>query len=307
MDIKQHNQQLYDAQSLNFNKAEDAIKKRNEGPSFQLKEFHNKIKRALITHFAQNKSRILDIGCGRGGDISKWTEAHVLFVKGIDSSSNSIEEYKHRYEGFRRSYKFTLDLEVCDNLSWTADEPYDCVSAMFSLQYFFQSQLILLTMLQDVYRHLKFGGVFFGCVPSARRILQLLQKQDSYASPMLTVHKLFESKPACYGSPVSVCIGDTVVEDGSHEFLVFESALTRAAIKCGFQPVTAYQFPSLIETNNEVFKCFTPHFVPDTDPNLTLASGLFCTFAFSKPNLKKRKQHATQVEKSKVSEDVTVS
>jgi hypothetical protein len=110
---------------------------------------------------------------------------------------------------------------------------------------------------------------------------------------MLTVKKLFPLSPQSYGSAYSCSIGDTVVEQGSMEFLVFQSVLSRAAARCGFVPIVDYTFANQIETNEELFKHFTPHFSADSDPNLTLASSLFCTFAFTKPHLgficKKRK------------------
>jgi hypothetical protein len=89
------------------------------------------------------------------------------------------------------------------------------------------------------------------------------------------------------------------VLDGSLEFLVFASTLTQIASEYGLAPIIDYGlFPiagrqgeggvscwnDLFEPRDEalVFKHFRPCFPPGTDPSLTLASSLFCAFAFQK-------------------------
>jgi len=72
------------------------IARQKGGASQPLKDFHNLIKRKLITHFAGNKNKLLDLACGRGGDIWKWSENNIRFVKGIDLSPHEVEEAQSR-------------------------------------------------------------------------------------------------------------------------------------------------------------------------------------------------------------------
>lgn len=50
----------------------------------------------LKRRFASNAPRLLDLCCGRGGDIWKWINAGVQYVKGIDLSEGEIEEARTR-------------------------------------------------------------------------------------------------------------------------------------------------------------------------------------------------------------------
>ena len=52
-----------------------ALAARRQGAALPLKDFHNDIKRRMITRFAWQADRLLDFACGRGGDIHKWSRA----------------------------------------------------------------------------------------------------------------------------------------------------------------------------------------------------------------------------------------
>ena len=52
-----------------------ALEARRQGAALPLKDFHNDIKRRMITRFAFQAERLLDLACGRGGDIHKWARA----------------------------------------------------------------------------------------------------------------------------------------------------------------------------------------------------------------------------------------
>lgn len=61
-------------------------------PIIGLKAFNNWVKSVLITQFAHSvlrkgsvahgkkRGKVLDMGCGKGGDISKWTKSHAAEV-----------------------------------------------------------------------------------------------------------------------------------------------------------------------------------------------------------------------------------
>jgi 2-polyprenyl-3-methyl-5-hydroxy-6-metoxy-1,4-benzoquinol methylase len=55
-----------------------------------LKRFHNKIKRLLIQRFALDCDSLLDIACGRGGDLLKWVDADIKYVRGFDIAEEEV-------------------------------------------------------------------------------------------------------------------------------------------------------------------------------------------------------------------------
>ena len=56
-----------------------------------LRCFHNYIKSILIKSVSNKGDTLIDYACGKGGDFSKWTDARLSFVLGIDQSSDNIE------------------------------------------------------------------------------------------------------------------------------------------------------------------------------------------------------------------------
>ena len=73
------------------------VAQRQESPIIGLKSFNNWVKSVLITRFAhpafaespsarrgaRNRGRVLDMGCGKGGDLTKWAKANVAEVVGL--------------------------------------------------------------------------------------------------------------------------------------------------------------------------------------------------------------------------------
>ena len=74
-----------------------------------LRAFHNYIKSKLITSVSNKGDTLIDYACGKGGDFSKWTNARLSFVFGIDKSPDNLENRVDgacaRYLGFLRTHK----------------------------------------------------------------------------------------------------------------------------------------------------------------------------------------------------------
>ena len=111
-------------------RAPRAFTRARRGPP-QLKDYHNRVKRALIDAYAAGATRFLDLACGRGGDLcaprpprrtplalharartagadgrgcggrNKWNDAGVREVVGIDLSPQEINEAARRFSEMR--------------------------------------------------------------------------------------------------------------------------------------------------------------------------------------------------------------
>lgn len=57
-----------------------------------MKDFHNLyVKKMLIVNASKPGDTLIDLACGRAGDLPKWTSAKLSFVFGIDKSSKNLE------------------------------------------------------------------------------------------------------------------------------------------------------------------------------------------------------------------------
>ncbi len=242
---------------------------------------------------------MLDLACGRGGDIWKWIDSKIKYVKGIDLSPGEVEEARQRYEEARGKHRNTSLLTHCEFLDtpnlgleeWKEPQQYDVVTCMFALHYFFVSEAALKQFLHNVSINLKDGGYFIGTVPDGKRINECIKSSKMYNSPMLKIEARWEGSPSTFGSAYVCAIGDTVTggekgTEGSLEYLVYRNVLQGVAARFGLKPVLQYNDEELegmfdAEDHGQLLKHFAPRF-PQSDPSLEKASALFTAFAFQK-------------------------
>uniref|UniRef100_A0A1D2AEU8 mRNA (guanine-N(7))-methyltransferase n=1 Tax=Auxenochlorella protothecoides TaxID=3075 RepID=A0A1D2AEU8_AUXPR len=293
----EYTREHYNKHSNQYGSTQEALAARASGPGAPLKKFHNYIKRHLINRFAKGAPRLLDLACGRGGDIWKWIDAGIPCVKGIDLSPHEIEEARARFsEAQARKSELSLDysFEASPELGLSEckeSERYDAVTCMFAVHYFFVAEKALKQFLHNVSINLKPGGYFFGTVPDGRRVNECIRGSLTYQSPMLTVEARWKGSPGCFGSAYICAIGDTVTgsekgTEGSLEYLVYSNVFVGVAAQYGLVPVLQYDMPSLENVldpadANKPLKHFLPRF-PGSHPSLEQASRLFATFVFQK-------------------------
>ena len=74
-----------------------------------MRAFNNWIKTNMISTYCQNKSSVLDIGCGRGGDLIKFIHAGVSEYVGIDIDDNGLHKISdsayNRYMSFKKKLR----------------------------------------------------------------------------------------------------------------------------------------------------------------------------------------------------------
>lgn len=174
-----------------------------------LRSLNNWIKSTLIQKFSRPEIpirdlKVLDMACGKGGDLGKWEKAPqvpVLYV-GCDIASVSIEQAQQRYsENLRRgrgrfsrgppmeAHFFVQDtfgrslaeIPIIRQVGFNPNagpgvnviQPgmmsggFDVVSMMFALHYSFESEDLARGMLRNVAGALKKGGRFFGVMPNS--------------------------------------------------------------------------------------------------------------------------------------------
>eukprot|EP00729_Bicosta_minor_P017895 gene17895-32368_t len=139
-----------EARLLQPNTTKHALQQRSKSVTYELKRFHNSRKRELVQALSWCADAVLDLACGRGGDIQKWLGAGVQTVLGIDISANEVEEARARYKAAAKGRGMASDAYQFKQSSGLGKTPlmewgrkYQSVSCQFSLHYFFASEATL--------------------------------------------------------------------------------------------------------------------------------------------------------------------
>lgn len=118
-------------------------------PTIPIRDFNNALKSTVISSLkrtAPSGCRVLDLCCGRGGDLFKLRElapSHVVFV---DISTSALEEAQRRYERGRRDVSYTARFVTADCfstrlLSLMPDRKrFDIILCNFALHYAFANE-----------------------------------------------------------------------------------------------------------------------------------------------------------------------
>ena len=79
--------------SSHYNAREEQGRARRElSDIVHLRKFNNWIKAVLISLYAKPQDVVLDLCCGKGGDLLKWSKAGVRYVVGVDNAARSIQD-----------------------------------------------------------------------------------------------------------------------------------------------------------------------------------------------------------------------
>ncbi|KAL9121981.1 MAG: hypothetical protein Q9187_001457 [Circinaria calcarea] len=171
-----------------------------------LRNFNNWVKSTLIQKFSPNDDftprespglLVLDIGCGKGGDLGKWQKAPqpVDLYVGVDPADISIQQARDRHAEMRRGRQrvFQGEFFAKDGYGeWLGEIPlvrdvgidgnvgpggggssrwggggFDIVTMMFCMHYAFESEVKARGMLRNVAGSLKKGGRFMGVIPNS--------------------------------------------------------------------------------------------------------------------------------------------
>ncbi|CCD25518.1 mRNA (guanine-N7)-methyltransferase NDAI_0F02000 [Naumovozyma dairenensis CBS 421] len=159
--------------------------KRYLSPIIKLRNFNNAIKYMLIDKYTKRGDVVVELGCGKGGDLRKYGNAGISQFIGIDISNASIQEAHRRYRAMRNlAFQVILITGDCFGESLgPAVEPFpecrfpcDVVSTQFCLHYAFETEEKARRTLINISKSLKVGGYFFGTIPDSEFIRYKLNK-----------------------------------------------------------------------------------------------------------------------------------
>lgn len=232
-----------------------------------LRVFNNWIKSCLIQRYSPDEDHapgsremgrssgkellILDIGCGKGGDLNKWQQAPqaVQLYVGLDPAEVSIDQARGRYRNMgnprggggrgrgghhgrgpppgARMFDARFHVKDCygesiedlDIIRQVGFDPspmnkrgFDVVSMMFSMHYAFESEKNARNMLRNVAGALKKGGRFIGCIPNSDVLGEHVRKFNAKAAERRAAKAKKEQGGAAQNGGADETSGNTAEE-----------------------------------------------------------------------------------------------
>jgi len=252
------------------NLPERGRKQRAESRIIHMRNFNNWIKSTLINEYIEKVKRntddrikVLDVGCGKGGDLQKWQRAGVGHVVGVDIAGTSIEQCKDRYHEMKgrnrdRAYEgefYTVDCTKQRARDYYKDKDimFDLVSCQFALHYCFESLPQAECMLKNISENLKIGGFFIGTTPDSFDIMSRLQASggNSFGNSVFSVTfpRGSESEvPPLFGAQYSFHLTEVV---DCPEFLVHFPTLVKLADRFGLMMIGKQRFQNYFQQRKD--------------------------------------------------------
>ncbi|XP_069778597.1 mRNA cap guanine-N7 methyltransferase isoform X2 [Narcine bancroftii] len=171
---------------------------RSKSRIFYMRNFNNWIKSVVIGEYLEMVRRknghnvsVLDLGCGKGGDLLKWKKGQINKLVCVDIADISMEQCIQRYANMKtRVYSheplFAAEFIRADCTKELLTEKYrdpnitfDICSCQFVYHYSFESLEQADTMLKNACDHLRPGGYFIGTTPNAFELVKRLEASET--------------------------------------------------------------------------------------------------------------------------------
>ncbi|XP_056154527.1 mRNA cap guanine-N7 methyltransferase [Lampris incognitus] len=191
---------------------ETGLAARSQSRIFYMRNFNNWLKSVLIgvilekVRETQREVAVLDLGCGKGGDLLKWRKGGIRHLVCADIAAVSVEQCQSRYSEMRRRSRpsdriFTAQFITADCtkelLSAKLEDPeqlFDVCSCQFVYHYSFESQKQAETMLRNACERLRPGGFFIGTTPDAYELVKRVEASDSLSFGNEVFNVTFQEK-----------------------------------------------------------------------------------------------------------------
>lgn len=243
---------------------------REQSSIINLRKFHNWTKRELLTQTCRTlryeghyNISLLDLSCGKGGDMDKWYGNNIMNVIGFDIDEKSIIEAKSRYQQLVYNlkkqgkevpiYEFhVMDLSDKDNLPKIAkilNRKFNIVSCQFAIHYFFRNEESLSTFITIVGTYIENNGFFIGTTIDGLLLLNKLHDKNVIGNGIYRIEKGYvEPIKTPYNNTYFVSLGTSTdtehyfVNKKSEEYIVDIGELVKLCANNGLTYVGTIDF-----------------------------------------------------------------
>lgn len=175
------------AVTTHYNERRDEGRRgRMESRIIRMRSFNNWVKSVLINLHTRPGARVLDLCCGKGGDLNKWAKVQISEYVACDTAPVSVQQAAERYNSMD-NVTFRPQLLVGDCFDarladYFSDETvFDVVSCQFAVHYAFENESRVRRMLLNVTERLRPGGFFIGTTTDANVLVRKLRAVDGLA------------------------------------------------------------------------------------------------------------------------------
>jgi SAM-dependent methyltransferase len=265
------------AQALNFVEDRTALRRHNNWiksmlihTAVQLAQ-QNLLAKSTVAKSEMKKVSVLELCCGRGGDLSKWKEQPVQFLMMVDSCFEAvaaaakrycvanglstrvqegkpgypgIEAYFHVADCFGKSLHKIITAQKQRRHQLVGDG-FDIVSCQYSMHYAFSSEEKVRNFLGIVAMALKPGGVFIATTPDDEKILSYAPSFENASFRIDFLDDVEAKEHSSYGRPYRVSYDVGVDEE--IEFVVEWHRFVALAAEFSLQVEDSRNFKSFRE------------------------------------------------------------
>ncbi|KAK7898251.1 hypothetical protein WMY93_019104 [Mugilogobius chulae] len=247
---------------------EVGLQVRSQSRIFYMRNFNNWVKSVLIGEILEQlrKSRpgpvrVLDLGCGKGGDLLKWRRGNISHLVCTDIAEVSVDQCRSRFEEMKRKSHnddiFTAEFITADATKeplWPqlADPAltFDLCSCQFVVHYSFESQSKAEMMLRNACERLRPGGFFIGTTPDAYELVRRASQSEDLRFGNDVYKVQFKSKPpfSLFGAEYHFSLEGVV---DVPEFMVYFPLMTRMLETLGMRLVQKSRFGEFFEQKSK--------------------------------------------------------
>ena len=290
---RNYNNRTFTPEEMYDQRKNQSREERNNSPIKPIKDFNNWLKGVLIYKYVPNECTVLDLCCGKGGDLFKFSFRNIKNYVGVDISFNSLVSLSERYNG-GRDLKFPAKLihadvgKVSIESALDSNVEFDTVSCQFAFHYFFQSKEHVKTALQNATSRLKKGGKFIVTTLDSNVLQSMLKKVEGKTLKNSVFQANFQcSDDKSFEEPFGNCytfqLEDAV--DPCPEYLVNPQIFIEMAKEFNLSLVENLNFYDFYEKyrNNRETENSRPRLnVRDMNEDFWTVVKLYTTFVFEK-------------------------
>lgn len=232
----------------------------------RVRNLNNWIKSVLIAkHLAKGRGgmgpAVLDLACGKGGDMLKFKAGNCAAYVGIDIAAQSVRDAVDRYNGAhgRSGMPFAATFMVGDfaavalDAHLPVDIRFSLASCQFAIHYSFATEARARLLLANVAARLAAGGTFVATMPDANVLVRRLRAAPglTFGNSLYTVtfdeahaSKRFAVGGCAFGVAYRFTLKEAV--EDCEEYLVPLTSLTRLAHTAGLDLLYATNFTDFV-------------------------------------------------------------